>query len=173
MTEEMSKGAVPNGYMKFIKRKWGVSGLEEAMKYAGIEKRPKDSEWFPMRKSDMLLEWIYRNKGEKQVIEAGRFAAKDLGIFGYLFSSILGLDRLLERSRETYPRMFNYGRMIYEKDGNRAIVIMKGVKLSEYTCLAWEGGIKGLMEITKSTANLRRIEVESDRDCKYSINGMK
>ena len=82
MAQKHAKGAVLNGYLKFIKKKWGTNGLNEAMKYAEIEKMPLDSEWLPVIKFDLVMEWIVKNKRIDMVKEAGRYSARDLGIFG-------------------------------------------------------------------------------------------
>ena len=168
MNEHKVKGSVPNGYLNFIKRKWGVSGLEEAMKYAHISERPKDGDWFPMSKTDMILEWIAGNKGMEYVKGAGRYAAKDLGIFKYLFASIIGIKALLKRSASNYHTIFNFGDMIFEVVEGGYRIIMKDARITRYSCPAWEGAIKGLMEISGSRGKLEPAD-SSPEDCTFVI----
>lgn len=171
MAEKMAKGAILNGYLKFIKKKWGKFGLEEAMKYAGVKKMPKDGEWGPAYEFDKVLEWIANNKGMNNVKEAARYYAKDLGIFGYIFGAIVGPERLLNRMKETYPTMFNYGDPLIdmEKGGNKAVITFKGASLTEYDCPAWEGGLIGLMEITRSNGRVKVLEPDNPEDCKFMV----
>ena len=168
MDNRKVKGSVPNGHLNFIKLKWGVSGLEDAMKFADISARPKDGEWVPMVKSDALLEWIYRKKGEEYVKEAGKYAAKDLGIFKYLFASLSGLNSLLKRSVSNYKLLFNFGEMYFERTESGYRVVIKEGKVTEYSCLAWEGAMKGLMEITHSRGSVETVDGNPE-DCTFLI----
>ena len=168
MDERKVKGSVPNGYLNFIKRKWGISGLEEAMKYARISERPEDGQWYSMSKTDVILEWIARKKGMEYVKEAGRYAAKDLGIFRYLFASIIGLKALLKRSASNYHTLFNFGDMVFERTEGGYMITIKGARITEYSCPAWEGAIKGLMEISGSKGDLEPVD-SSPEDCTFII----
>ncbi len=170
MAEKMAKGAVLNGYLKFIKKKWGKIGLEEAMGYAGLQKMPKDADWGPAEQFDKVLEWISNKKGIEYVKEAGRYSAKDLGIFGYIFGAIVGAEKLLKRAKEVYPTMFNYGDFHIEMKGsNSAIINIRGASLTKYDCPAWEGGLIGLMEITRSNGHVHVEKPDSPEDCKFTL----
>ena len=169
MSEKKAKGVVLKGYLKFVKRKWGFQGMEEVMKYAGIEELPYDSQWLPVEVFDRTLEWIRINKGMDMVTEAARFSAKDLGIFVHLFTSVMGIESLLKRSQETYPMMFNYGEMIIEKDGKKAEVLLKGVVTSESICKAWKGGLIGLLELSRNNGTVEELPTDNPEDCRYVI----
>ena len=162
------KGSVPNGYLNYVKRKWGVTGMEDAMKFADISTRPKDGDWFPMEKSERILEWIALNRGMDQVKEAGRYAAMDLGVFKHLFASLMGLNSLLKRSVSNYKLLFNFGEMYFERTENGYIVVIKEGKVTEYSCLAWEGAIKGLIEITHSRGSVEPVNGNPE-DCTFVI----
>ena len=171
MTEKMVKGAFINGYFKFIKKRWGQIGLEEAMKYAGVKWMPKDGDWVPTSEYDKVLEWIAKNKGMNKVKEGGRYSARDLGVFGYMFGAIVGPEELLNRIKEAYPIFFSYGDLLIdmEKEGNRVIITFKGASLTEYDCPALEGGLIGLMEITRSNGRVKVLEPDSPEDCKFMV----
>ncbi len=169
MNEKMAKGAVLNGYLKFIKKKWGLNGLKEAMAYANIKKEPRDGEWGLARNFDLILEWIAKNKGMKQVKEAGRYSAKDLGVFGYIFGAVVGAEKLLKRMEATYPTMFNYGKMVIEIGDKSAVINIKGAAISDYDCPAWEGGLIGLMEIARSNGRVKVRKPENPEDCRYMV----
>ncbi len=167
MEETKAKGSVVNGYLKFVKKKWGIQGMEEATKYSGIKKRPKDGEWFSMVKTDKVLEWIARNKGVEYVREAGKYTAKDLGIFEYLIASIVGIGRFLQKAEETYSTVFNFGDLRIKIEEKRAIVDMRGAKITEYSCTAWEGALLGIMEVTKSHGTVNPLKPDDPGDCKF------
>ncbi len=167
-----TKGAVINGYLKFIKKKWGVTGLEDAMRFAGVDRFPKDAEWVPLEKPEKLLAWIYENKGEKQTTEAGKYATKDLGIFTYILVSLMSMDRFLKRAKETYYTFFNYGEFILEKTDDGAIITLKNSiknKYSQYSKYSWKGAFMGIMEITGTKGTVEYIEPDSPYDFKYHL----
>lgn len=167
MDEKKAKGAVVNGYLKLIKRKWGIQGVEEAMEYAGIKTRPKDGEWLSMVRTDKVLEWIAKNKGMEYVREAGKYTAKNMGIFQYLFASIIGMERFLKRAEETYGTIFNFGEIRIKIDGKTATANLKGARFSQYSCTAWEGALLGFMEVTKSHGTVKALKPDSPEDCKF------
>ncbi len=169
MSEKMAKGAVLNGYLKFIKKKWGLAGLQEAAKYAGIEENPKDGEWIPAEMSTSVLMWIKEKKGEKYVIEAGKYASTDLGVFTYIVASFMSVEKFIRRARDTYKTLFNYGEFIIEEGDKKATITIKNAREPEPSCLAWEGALLGILEITKTKGKVTPIEPDSEEDCKYVV----
>jgi len=167
MEERKAKGAVVNGYLKFVKRKWGVQGMQGAMEYGGMKTSPKDGEWFSMEKTDKVLDWIAKNKGMEYVKEAGKYTAKDLGVFHYLIASIVGVERLLKKAEQTYGTVFNFGNLRIKIDGKTAVVSMKGVRITDYSCIAWEGALLGIMEVTKSHGIVKPLKADGPNDCKF------
>ena len=164
----MIKDVLANGYLKFIKKKWGITGQKDAMKYAGIKEIPRDADWFPIEKSDMLLEWIAENKGDERVVEAGKYVAKDLGVFKYLFASLVGMESVLKRYSVNYSAIFNFGEMKMEKREEGYWVLLKGARVSEYSCSAWKGALDGFMEITRSKGVPVPLKGSPD-DCEFMI----
>ncbi len=169
MSEKMAKGAVVNGYLKFVKKKWGIEGMQEAMKYAGINKLPKDGEWFPADATTKVLKWIEENKGLNYVVEAGRHASKDLGVFRYIVASFMSVERFLKRSRETYSLLFNYGEFLIDHTNNGAIITIKNARHPEPSCYAWEGALRGILEITRTKGSVERIDPDNPEDCKFRM----
>ncbi len=167
MEERKAKGAIVNGYFKLIKRKWGMQGVREAMKYAKINAQPKDGEWFSMEKTDKVLEWIGRNKGMDYVREAGKYTAKDLGIFRYLIASIVGIERFLKKAEATYDTMFDFGGINIKIEEKTALIELRGARITEYSCVAWEGALLGIMEVTKSHGTVKPLEPDNPKDCKF------
>ena len=169
MDQRKCKGAVINGQLKYIKKKWGDEGLKNAMGFAGIQRTPRDGEWLPINSNHLLYEWIIKNKGRKQVYEAARQTAMDLGIFSFIFSFV-GIEKLLEKARLNYKTLFNYGDIIIEKLGERkAKVVMKGIGSENFLCDVWEGAIRGLMDVTKSGGVLSKTTADGPEDCAYIL----
>ena len=169
MDNRKCKGAVINGQLKYIMKKWGHQGQMEAMKFAGLAKSPRDGEWVPISKNHLLYEWLIKNKGRKQAYEAGRYTAMDLGIFSFIFSFV-GMEKLLEKARLNYKTLFDFGDIVIEKlDDRKAKVTMKEVGTEKFLCDVWEGAIRGLMDITKSGGTINRTTPDGPADCTYIV----
>ena len=167
--KKMVKGAVMNGYLRFVKRKWGIEGVKEALKYVGMDVNPKDGEWIPAEMATSVLMWIKENKGEKYVVEAGRYASTDLGVFTYIVASLMSVEKFIRRARDTYKTLFNYGEFIIEEGDNKATITIKNAKHPEPSCLAWEGALQGILEVTKTKGKVTPVEPDNEEDCKYEM----
>jgi len=97
--KKMVKGAVVNGYLKYVKKKWGTMGYKEALQSLGISSEPKDSEWVPAEMATDVLNWIRENKGEQHVGGAGRYASQDLGVFTYMVASFMSIERFMKKAQ--------------------------------------------------------------------------
>ncbi len=169
MDNRKCKGAVINGQLKYIRKKWGQDGLKDAMNFAGLSRAPRDGEWIPISKNHLLYEWLIKNKGRKQVYEAARHTAMDLGIFSFIFSFV-GIEKLLEKARLNYKTLFNFGDIIIEKlDERKVKVVMKGVGTEKFLCDVWEGAIRGLMDVTKSGGTISKTTADAPEDCAYIL----
>ena len=68
------RGSVINGYLKFIRKKWGSDAVEECAKVLG--KSPDsfvEGDWYKYEYSKKLLNWIADTKGPEQLENLGRF----------------------------------------------------------------------------------------------------
>ncbi len=163
----MAKGAVLNGYLKFVKKKGGIEGLQEAAKYVGMDENPKDGEWIPAEMATSVLMWIKEKKGDKYVVEAGRYVSTDLGVFTYIVVSFMSVEKFIRRARDTYKTLFNYGEFIIEEEDNKATITIKNTREPEPSCLAWEGALQGILEITKAKGKVTPVDPDNEEDCKY------
>ena len=81
MGDPKLRGSVILGYLKFIKKTWGVSGLEQCTKDLGLDMSAiKDGGWYRETISGQVLAWISNNKGPEYVEKAGAHVIKNLGI---------------------------------------------------------------------------------------------
>ena len=165
----MVKGAVVNGYLKFVKKKWGLAGVQEAARYAGITENPKDGEWVPATTATKVLEWIRDNKGIKYGEDAGRYASTDLGVFTYIVASFMSFEKFIKRAQETYKTLFNYGEFIIDLHPNDAVIVIKNARNPEPSCVAWKGAIEGIMKITRTNGTVEPVKPDDPEDCKYVL----
>ncbi len=121
--EKVVKGASLNAILKFIKKKWGRDGVEEALKYAGIKKAPKDGEWFPAEKMNKVIEWVGEKKGPEKAREAGEFTVTNMGVFMYILVSKMSFDSIMKNADKKYRIMSNYGGIVTEKMGDKTYSI--------------------------------------------------
>ncbi|NPA75498.1 MAG: hypothetical protein GXO25_05400 [Euryarchaeota archaeon] len=167
--EKKVKGALVNGYLKYVKKKWGNAGLQEVKARAGIERNIKDGEWVPVDNAVAVLEWIKNTKGESHVVDAGRHTAKDLGVFKYIIASFMSIERFIHRAQDTYNTLFNYGAIIIKDTDKGAIVTLRDSRDTDSSCLAWEGALKGIMEVTRTHGTVTPIEPDAPEDCKFEM----
>ncbi len=167
--KKMVKGALVNGYLKYVKKKWGVAGLEEVKRSAGIARDIKDGEWVPVETAVAVLEWLLSTKGERHVVDAGRHAAKDLGIFKYIIASFMSIERFIKRAQSTYDTLFNYGAIIIKDTERGAMVVLKDSRDTDSSCMAWEGALKGIMEVTRTRGTVTPMEPDAPEDCKFEM----
>ncbi len=143
--------------------------MRSAREYAGIPENLRDGDWISMKKTETLLEWIDKNKGLDYVKEAGAYTGKDMGIFKYLFASVMGIENLLKRAEYNYKTIFNFGEISVDlKDNKEAVVTIKEAQTTPYSCIAWEGALNGLMEVTRTNGTVEPVKADNG-DCKYVL----
>lgn len=158
--DQRIKGSVINGHLKFIKKKWGAAGVEGACKELRIDcTRIEENRWYDADYSNKILTWIARNKGVDQVVACGAHTVKDLGILSYIVR-FMNMRSMVAKAKENYSDAFSYGRVKVEIDGDSALVIMKDVARSEYTCLAWRGVFEGMLEMTKTPGKVEEVKCQ-------------
>ena len=167
--DKMVKGAVMNGYLRFVKRKWGIEGVKEALNHVGLSVNPKDSEWISAETANEVLIWIRDTKGPEYVEYAGRYASTDLGVFTQMIASLISIEKFIKRAQDTYRTLFNYGEFLIEENDNGAIITIKDVRHPGPSCIAWEGALQGILAITKTEGKVTPIEPDSEEDCKYVV----
>ncbi len=165
--KKMVKGAVMNGYLRFVKRKWGIEGVKEALKYVGMDVNPKDGEWIPAEATTGVLEWIKENKGEEYVEYAGRYASTDLGVFTQMIAAFINIEKFMKRASATYKTLFNYGEFLIDSNEHGAVVTIKDAKEPEPSCLAWKGALEGILIITHTKGTIEPLEPEDPKDCRF------
>jgi hypothetical protein len=167
MDERKVKGAVANGYLKFIKRKWGVQGMKNAMEYAGMKQEPKDGEWVSLKSTYALLEWIEKEHGKEYIVEAGKGMMKGMGgDFKFMFAVVIGFERVLDKvKKEISTLLFKGSGVEINKEGKSATIRLKGFKMGDVSCMAWKGALMGVMDVTKTKGTVEVLDSGNDEDC--------
>ncbi len=163
----MIKGVLANGYLKFIKRKWGIEGMNNAMEYAGLKQQPKDGEWVSLKKTYALLEWIEKEHGKDYIVEAGKGMMRGMGSdFKFMFAVVVGFERVLDKVQKEISKLLFKGKGVeIHKEGKSATIRLKGFKMGETSCLAWKGEPMGVMEVTKTKGKVEVLDSGNEEDC--------
>ncbi len=172
MSEVMVKGSVVNAFARFIKRKWGVYGYDEAMKFAGMKELPKDGDWVPIAQAYRFVEWVRDNHGERYIVEMGRTMPSVMGgELKFVFASILRFEKLLKKVQKDIPAMMFKGAVVTVDvhEGKEATVSLKGVRAIPEACLLWKGALEGLMHRTHKRGDVREVEAPEDT-CSYRLS---
>ena len=161
MTEGLKvRGSLLKGYGKYIKKMWGQKGLDDCCRAINFDRNALvQGRWYDANLITRMFEWMDRTHGREYIERAGNYAVKDLGILSYLlrFSSF---EALLKRAPEQYAEAFSYGEVEIRIHGRTAKVVMKDIAISEYACESWLGGIKGMLELTKTRGTVRETQCQ-------------
>ena len=154
------RGSVPLGFINYISKTWGQEGLEQFIKDTGMNpKNIKEGQWYDISSSGIVQEWIFKNKGEDQVIKAGTYTIKNQGIFSYIIR-FANIKSILKRAPDNYQEVFKCGTMKVDIHENHAIVTMKDVAVNDYSCIAWKGAWIGALEITKTKGTVNETQCQ-------------
>jgi hypothetical protein len=171
MEERKIRGSVINGYLKYVEKTWGKSGLEKCLadvKIAGMEF--KDGGLYPYQIDQEIVIWISKNYGMDSVRKAGKHTVKNLGLLAYLvrFASI---ETMLQKAKNAYQETYSFGRVDMRTDGKRAVATMKDVSDIPENCQGWIGALEGLLELTrtKGTVSHTKCQLRGDPHCEYEI----
>lgn len=149
--ERRTRGSVLNGYLKFIKEKYGGAELKVARADMGIDNLNfKDGQYYQDEIIGNVLRWINRNKGEDAVKEAGRFLLHNMGILSWMvrFSDFYTLALKFPKN---YGEVYAFGSCEIDVSNPKIIkMVLKDVCYYEEACLVWEGICVEALAITKT-----------------------
>ena len=167
MSDRKVKGTLMNAFLAFIKKKWGLHGVERALEYAGMTRAPKNGEFVAMAKAYRLLDWIAEAQGEEYILQAGKELPKQMGgDLKFMLGSVMGFERLLKRvPREISKVAFGEDHVKINIDGRSAQIFLKGFRMDEKSCIFWKGVLLGVMGITKTSGTVEIKESDNEKDC--------
>ncbi len=157
-------GSIINGYLQFIKRKWGLSGLNSCKDDININGEIKDGFFYPVKVKDDILEWISVKKGEKNIVYAGRYIISN---FEWI-KEYSELNNMLEKLVEVYHDMYDHGsfRFYRSKEGFR--LTLNNICSNDLCSQEWLGICEGLLLASDTEGSVRKVESEED-SCVFII----
>ncbi|MCK4718392.1 MAG: hypothetical protein KAT70_06965 [Thermoplasmata archaeon] len=170
--ERRIRGSSLNGYLKFIKKKWGTSGMEQCMRDIGIDDMTfKDGHYYQDEVVGNVLRWVHREKGREAVVEAGGSILHNLGILSWLVR-FANISTLAEKFPKNYSEVYTFGKCWVDTSDPKNITIsFKGVGYYEEACLAWEGICKEALAMTKTKGRVTHTKCErlGDERCVFLV----
>lgn len=170
--ERRTRGSVLNGYLKFIKEKWGASEFKVARADMGIDNLNfKDGQYYQDEIIGNVLRWIHRNKGKDALKEAGRFILHNLGILSWMvrFSDF---NTLALKFPKNYSEVYAFGSCEVDASNPKLIkMTLKDVCYYEEACLVWEGICEEALTITKTEGKVShtRCERRGETECVFLV----
>lgn len=168
-----TRGRIINGYLKFVKKKWGAEGVKAAValtKEMDLTQVQGDK-WYPIEYSDRIIEWMGKEHGMEAVRQSGLATATEIGVIKYL-ARIAGIKNVLERGHQELRENFDFGEARFETFDDHAKVHFKGVTRIKVSCVAWSGAFKGILEITgNKDGHVEEIECEHEggKECVFKL----
>ena len=170
--ERRTRGSVLNGYLKFIKEKYGGSELKVARADMGIDNLNfKDGQYYQDEIIGNVLRWINRNKGEEAVKEAGRFVLHNLGILSWMIR-FSDFNTLALKFPKNYGEVYTFGSCEVDASNPKKIkMTLKDVCYYEEACLVWEGICEEALAITKTEGKVShtRCERKGETECVFTV----
>jgi len=158
--EQLCRGSVALGFIKYIKKTWGKEGLDQFTADSGMDiSNIKESQWYDVQDAGIVQEWISKNKGEEHVIKAASYSLKNQGVFSYIIR-FANIKSILKRAPANHKDVFKCGTMDVDMEENSARVIMKDTAVNDYSCLAWKGVFIGGLELTRTKGTVKETQCQ-------------
>jgi len=158
--EQLCRGSMPLGFISYIKKTWGQEGLDQFIKDTGVDpKNLKEGQWYDISSSGIVQEWIFKNKGEEQVVKSGAYTVKNQGLFSYVIR-FANIKSILKKAPENHSEVFKCGTMKVDIQDNHAKVIMRDTAADEYSCIAWRGALIGALELTNTKGTVKETQCQ-------------
>jgi predicted hydrocarbon binding protein len=95
---------------------------------------------------------------------------KDLGVLSYIVR-FTNITSLLKRAPESYADAFNYGQLEVDIKEKSATIKIIDTAVDEYTCPAWIGAFRGMLELTKTNGTVRKThcQLNGASHCEFII----
>ena len=163
--ERMLKGGVLLGYLDFIKHEWGEDELHECLdSLDAIFSELKSNTLYSEELNEQMLTWI-SGKGPEYARKMGNHTVKNLKGLEYLVRFV-NMKLILKQAKKNYEDAFNYGdvSVLLDEYGKHATVIMKDCNPTEESCNAWLGAFEGMIEMTRTTGDVKLIKRQFEGD---------
>ena len=171
MGDAKARGSVINGYAKYIKKTWGDQGLMDCMLGTGLDVASfQDKEWYDVKFADQILVWIGKEKGIEHAEDCCRNTVNDLGLLSYIVGQA-DIQKIFKRLSNNYKDAFNYGNVEVELHPNSARILMSNMIPHKYSCIAWVGFFKGVLDISnkKGTVEETKCVTAGAPHCEFVV----
>lgn len=178
MDKSQVRGSIINGYLRFIKLKWGKRGLEKCLVDIGIYEKLdgcflKEGMFYPVHIKNSILEWIEEKKGEKYITEGGKKMVDHLGPLSWLLRFDDPL-KILENTSKEFHELYTSGDLKVDGEPGKICIELQKEDHTEYesvNCQAWKGFLHGILDITGKEGEVKKTKC-SDREnlhCQFKI----
>ena len=170
--ERKTRGSVINGYLDYIKKRWGVVGLKQCISEVGFEGMHfKDGQYYQDEMVGNVLRWISRTKGKDAVKDAGKFIMHNLGILSWLvrFTTV---KTLAEKFPVNYSEVYAFGSCkVDTSDPKNLKLVLRDVGYYEEACLVWEGICEEALAMTKTRGYVTHTKCQNrgDSECVFIV----
>lgn len=156
------RGAVILGYLKFIKKTWGIQGVSDCLKATKIDPdRIKEGVWYPIDIDKQIMDWIVDTKGPDYLPKCGHFTIQDLGWLSFVVR-FLDIKTIIKKMPASYKEAYNFGEIIIADLQKRSAVIqMKDCIVDENTCITWWGAMNGALEMTNTKGAVMEVQCQN------------
>lgn len=160
--EKLMRGSAINGYLKFVKKKWGVAGLNECLASAGLDAMLKEGGYYSREVRLSILNWIAEERGMEFIKEAGKHTVLNLGLLSWLMR-FANPPTVAERMKENYPEIYKYGRVeVDTSQEGRLFVKFYDLLTTKIEETAWVGVGEGFLEGTKTKGTIEVTSSQAD-----------
>jgi predicted hydrocarbon binding protein len=160
--ERKTRGSVINGYLKYIRKKWGAEGEKQCRKDLGMDDYEfKDGQYYQDEMVGNVLRWINRTRGREAVKDGGRFIMHNMGILSWMvrFTTI---KALAEKFPENYSEVYAFGSCKADtSDPKNLRLIFKDVGYYEEACLVWEGICEESLAMTRTKGSVQHTKCQN------------
>ncbi|MFO7992119.1 MAG: hypothetical protein R6U61_07505 [Thermoplasmata archaeon] len=178
MSRKEVRGTIINGYLEFVKTKWGENGLRECKEFCGITKEVNDGQFYVDEVKIDILRWIGNKHGEEYVVDAGKFLVSHLGLLSWIVR-FMDPYKVAVRFPKEYNQVYNFGRVEVKGKPGNILIKLYDVCSSKEVCLSWKGICLGLLDITGVEGDVVKssCQLEGEKSCdylvKYTVNKNK
>ncbi len=164
--ERKVRGDVLKSYFKYIKKTWGIVGVNDCAEYTGIDPKDlKEGNWYPIEMDTKIMTWVEEHKGEDYLERVGNGTIKDLGLLSYIVRMI-DVKTVINKVPTNYNQAYNFGEVEVDIGDDEAKIYMTNCMVDHTTCKGWTGAAKGILEMTNTKGVVKKTKCQAHGDDK-------
>jgi hypothetical protein len=138
----------------------------------GLAEDVKDGLYYPDAYRENVLRWIERTYGRENIVEAGKFVVKNLGLLGWLVR-FANPKTVAESFPKNYSEVYTFGQVkVDTSQRDRIVLRLYDVNRIDISCDSWVGVCNGALEMTnaKGTVSKTKCQLKGDVYCEYVVD---